>query len=410
MSVTRRHALRLLGSGSLAVLAVTMAPAAFAQGAAVYKDAAAPIPLRVADLMARMTLEEKVAQIRTAWAAKADMIDRLAFDASKASAAFPDGIGHVTRPSDKRGVPGITGAAGGTAARWRTPAETVAFINALQRWAVEDTRLGIPVLLHEESLHGYMATEATMFPQAIALAGSFDLDLMRRVQSVIARETRARGVPLVLSPVVDIVRDPRWGRIEETWGEDPYLVAEMGVAAVEGLQGPGKFERLADGKVFATLKHMTGHGQPESGNNVAPAQLSERELRENFFPPFREVVRRTSVGAVMPSYNEIDGVPSHGNAWLLGDVLRGEWGFDGIIASDYGGVHELATLHHVAHDLEDAAHQALKAGVDSELPEGQAFATLTKAVRAGRIPQALIDTACARMLAFKFRCGLFENP
>lgn len=410
MNHTRRHALRLMAGGSLAAMAMAAGPAVWAQGGAVYKDAAAPIPLRVADLMARMTLEEKVAQIRTAWVAKADMIDGLAFNPAKASAAFPDGIGHVTRPSDKRGVPGITGAAGGTAARWRTPAETVAFINALQRWAVEDTRLGIPVLLHEESLHGYMATEATMFPQAIALAGSFDTDLMRRVQSVIARETRARGVPLVLSPVVDIVRDPRWGRIEETWGEDPYLAAEMAVAAVEGLQGPGKFERLANGKVFATLKHMTGHGQPESGNNVAPAQIAERELRENFFPPFREVVRRCSVGAVMPSYNEIDGVPSHANAWLLGDVLRGEWGFDGIIASDYGGVHELATLHHVARDLEDAAHQALMAGVDSELPEGLAFATLVEAVRAGRVPQALVDTACARMLAFKFRCGLFENP
>ncbi|MBA4045279.1 MAG: beta-glucosidase [Erythrobacter sp.] len=411
MSLSRRHALRLMAGGSLAALALAAGPAAWAaQGRPVYKDAAAPIALRVADLMSRMTLEEKVAQIRTAWAAKGDMIDGLAFNPAKASAAFPDGIGHVTRPSDKRGVPGITGAAGGTAARWRTPAETVAFINALQRWALEDTRLGIPVLLHEESLHGYMATEATMFPQAIALAGSFDTDLMRRVQALTAREVRARGVPLVLSPVVDIVRDPRWGRIEETWGEDPYLAGEMAVAAVEGLQGSGKFEKLAPGKVFATLKHMTGHGQPESGNNVAPAQISERELRENFFPPFREVVRRTSVGAVMPSYNEIDGVPSHGNVWLLGDVLRGEWGFDGIIASDYGGVHELATLHHVARDLEDAAHQALKAGVDSELPEGMAFATLTEAVRAGRIPQSLIDTAAARMLAFKFRCGLFENP
>ena len=411
MSLSRRHALRLMAGGSLAALALGSGPAAWAaQDRPLYKDAAAPIPLRVADLMARMTLEEKVAQIRTAWAAKGDMIDDLAFNPAKASAAFPDGIGHVTRPSDKRGVPGITGAAGGTAARWRTPAETVAFINALQRWALEDTRLGIPVLLHEESLHGYMATEATMFPQAIALAGSFDTDLMRRVQSQIAREVRARGVPLVLSPVVDIVRDPRWGRIEETWGEDPYLAAEMAVAAVEGLQGPGKFEKLAAGKVFATLKHMTGHGQPESGNNVAPAQISERELRENFFPPFREVVQRCSVGAVMPSYNEIDGVPSHANAWLLGEVLRGEWGFDGIIASDYGGVHELATLHHVARDLEDAAHQALLAGVDSELPEGMAFAALPDAVRAGRIPQSLVDTAGARMLAFKFRCGLFENP
>ncbi len=403
--------MRLLTGGSLGAIALTQAKIAFATtDRQLYKDASAPIPARVADLMARMTLEEKVAQIRTAWAAKGDMIDGLVFDAAKASAAFPDGIGHVTRPSDKRGVPGISGAAGGTAAKWRTPRQTVDFINALQRWALENTRLGIPVLLHEESLHGYMATDATMFPQAIALAGTFDTDLMRRVQSVIAREVRARGVPFVLSPVVDIVRDPRWGRIEETWGESPYLAAEMGVAAVEGLQGPGKFERLGDGKVFATLKHMTGHGQPESGNNVSPAQLSERELRENFFPPFREIVRRTSVGGVMPSYNEIDGIPSHANRWLLSDVLRSEWGFDGVVASDYGGVRELATLHHVAESLEDAARLALEAGVDSELPEGTAFAGLAAAVRAERIPQALVDRACARILTFKFRAGLFENP
>jgi beta-glucosidase len=409
--VRRRTALALLAGGSLASLALAQAPAAFAQGnAPLYKNPAAPIPARVADLMARMTLSEKVAQIRTAWQGKGEMIDGLAFDPARASAAFPDGIGHVTRPSDRRGVAGTVGAAGGTAARWRTPQQTVEFINALQEWALEDTRLGIPVLVHEESLHGYMATEATMFPQAIALAGTFDTGLMRRVQAVIAREARARGVPYVLSPVVDIVRDPRWGRIEETWGEDPYLVTEMGVAAVEGLQGPGKFEKLAEGKVFATLKHMTGHGQPEAGNNVAPAQISERDLRENFFPPFREIVRRTSIGAVMPSYNEIDGVPSHASTWLLGDVLRGEWGFDGIIASDYGGVHELATLHHVAKDLEDAAHQALRAGVDSELPEGEAFATLVEAVEAGRVPIELVDRACARMLTFKMRAGLFENP
>jgi len=408
--LNRRGALKLLGGGSLAAMAVFEAPLAFAQAGALYKDAAVPIPARVADLMARMTLAEKIAQIRAAWARKGDMIDALAFNPVKASAAFPDGIGHVTRPSDKRGVPGITGAAGGTAARWRTPRETVEFINALQKWAIEDTRLGIPVLLHEESLHGYMATEATMFPQAIGLAGTFDPDLMRRVQSVIAREVRARGVPYVLSPVVDIVRDPRWGRIEECFGEDPYLVSEMGVAAVEGLQGPGKFDRLRPGKVFATLKHMTGHGQPEAGNNVAPAPLGERELRQFFFPPFREVVRRTSIGAVMPSYNELDGIPSHTSTWLLGDVLRGEWGFDGIIASDYGGVHELATLHHVAVDEADAAVQALTAGVDSELPEGQAYATLADQVAAGKVPLGLIDRACARMLTFKFRAGLFEQP
>ena len=410
LNTNRRGMLTLLAGGSLSALATACVTPDLPSNGPLYKNAAAPIPARVADLMARMTLEEKIQQIKTAWQGKADMIDELAFNPAKASAAFPDSIGHITRPSDKRGVPGITGAAGGSAARWRTPQQTVEFINALQRWALEDTRLGIPVLVHEESLHGYMATEATMFPQAIALSGTFDTDLMRRIQSTIAREVRSRGVPYVLSPVVDTVRDPRWGRIEETWGECPYVCAEMGVAAVEGLQGPGKFDRLADDKVFATLKHMTGHGQPEAGNNISPAQVSERELREAFFPPFREIVERTSVGAIMPSYNEIDGIPSHANTWLLGDVLRGEWGFDGIIASDYGGVHELFTLHNVATSMEDAAHQSLLAGVDSELPEGLAFGSLQEGVEAGRIPVDLIDRACSRMLTFKFRAGLFENP
>ncbi|WEK02645.1 MAG: glycoside hydrolase family 3 N-terminal domain-containing protein [Candidatus Sphingomonas phytovorans] len=375
-----------------------------------YKDARAPIIARVKDLLGRMTLEEKVAQTIALWATKADVMDGLAFDPAKASAAYPEGIGQISRPSDKRGGPGIVNTEGGTGARWRTPADNIAFNNAAQHWALEKTRLGIPVLFHEEALHGFMATEATSFPQAIALAGSFDTDLVRRVNAVIARESRARGVPYVLSPVVDIARDPRWGRIEETFGEDPYLCGEMGVAAVEGLQGIGKSERLGHDKVFATLKHMTGHGQPQSGTNVGPAQISQRELRENFFPPFREVVERTAIGAVMPSYNEIDGVPSHANKWLLHDVLRGEWGFDGVVASDYGAVQELDKIHHVAADQAEGAGLALAAGVDCELPDGLAFRLLAGEVRAGRVSEAAIDTAVSRLLTLKFRAGLFENP
>jgi beta-glucosidase len=253
-----------------------------------------------------------------------------------------------------------------------------------------------------------MATDATMFPMAIGLAGAFDRELMEDVQSVIAREVRARGVHLALSPVVDIARDPRWGRIEETFGEDPYLCGEMGVAAVRGLQGEGK-EAGAD-KVMATLKHMTGHGQPESGENIAPAPVSERELRENFFPPFRAVVKHTGIAAVMPSYNEIDGVPSHMNRWLLTDVLRGEWHFDGAVVSDYGAVAELETIHHVQPDLAATARAALRAGVDCELPDGLAYRTLVDQVRAGQVPVEAVDAACGRMLTLKFRAGLFENP
>jgi beta-glucosidase len=384
---------------------------AFARAAALlYKDAKAPIPARVADLLSRMTLAEKVAQMRGVWAGKGAMLSGLDFDPVKARANFPDGIGALGRPSDKRGTPGIGQASGGSAATWRTPRQTVEFINALQKWAMEGTRLGIPVLVHEESLHGYMATQATSFPQAIAMAGTFDTDLVRRVHTLIAGEMRARGVFYTLSPVIDIVRDPRWGRIEETFGEDPYLVSEMGVATVEGLQGPGKFERLPANHVFATLKHFTGHGQPDSGTNAGPAETSERELRENFFPPFRAVIERTSIAAVMPSYNEIDGVPNHSNVWLLGKVLRGEWGFDGILSSDYNGIDQLVTLHHVAADDAEAARMALRAGVDSELPEGQCYATLAEQVAAGKVDPALIDRACARVLTFKMRAGLFDDP
>ena len=405
MAFARRQALGLLASSSL--VAATPAIAAKKAGP-LYKDATAPIDLRVRDLLGRMTLEEKVGQIIALWATKADIMDGLTFSPAKASKAYPASFGQITRPSDKRGAPDGSQQAGGVGARWRTPADTVAFITAIQKWAIEDTRLGIPVLFHEESLHGYMATEATSFPMAIGLAGSFDRQLMHDIQSVTAREVRARGVHLALSPVVDIARDPRWGRIEETFGEDPYLCGEMGVAAALGLQGESK--QIGPDKVMATLKHMTGHGQPQSGQNIAPASISERELRENFFPPFREVVRRTGIAAVMPSYNEIDGVPSHQSQWLLGDILRGEWHFDGAVVSDYGAVHELDTIHHVQSDPEASARAALRAGVDCELPDGLTYRTLVAQVRAGKVPVEAVDMAVRRMLTLKFRAGLFENP
>jgi beta-glucosidase len=402
----RRAALRLLAGASAAAVAP---PALLAAAAAqpVYRDARAPIDLRVADLLSRMTLDEKVAQLVTLSTTKRDVMDDArGFDPGKADRAYPHGIGQIARPSDRGGAATANNTGTDVTGRWRQPADTIAFVNAAQDWA-RRTRLGIPVLFHEESLHGYMAPGATSFPQAIALAGSFDRDLMRRVQSVIGREVRAHGTTLALSPVVDIARDPRWGRIEETFGEDPYLCGEMGVAAVLGLQGPGR--ELGPGKVHATLKHMTGHGQPQAGNNVAPAQLGERELRESYFPPFRKVVEKTGVGAVMPSYNEIDGVPSHANTWLLGSILRGEWGFDGAVVSDYAAIPELDYFHHVAASKEGAAKLALEAGVDCDLPDGVAYRTLADEVRAGHVPLALVDAACVRMLTMKFRAGLFEE-
>jgi beta-glucosidase len=370
-----------------------------------YKDATASVDARVNDLLAKMTLEEKIAQIMTVWDAKAEVFDAKGeFDAVKMSAKFPNGIGQFARPSDANGP------ASPRKVKGRDVRGTVRLVNALQKHAVTKTRLGIPILMHEEGLHGYAALDATSFPQAIALASSWDPDLLREINVVIGREIRARGVSLALSPVVDVARDPRWGRIEETFGEDPYLAGEMGVAAVEGLQGTGKVTTLAPGKVFATLKHLTGHGQPESGTNVGPANISERALREYFFPPFEQVVKRTGIQAVMASYNEIDGVPSHASKWLLGDVLRGEWGFTGAVVSDYYAIDELAGRHSIAKDKTDAAILALAAGVDSDLPTGAAYSTLLNSVREGKVSETAINQAVARMLAMKFRAGLFENP
>ncbi len=370
-----------------------------------YKDASAPIERRVEDLLARMTLEEKVAQLQTIWSEKKEIFDaKSELDPAKLTARYPNGIGQIARPSDRVGegsprqVPG------------RDVAATIRLVNDLQRHAMTKTRLGIPILFHEEGLHGYAAIGATSFPQSIAMASTWDPDLIRETNVVIGREIRARGVTLALTPVVDVARDARWGRFEETFGEDPYLVGEMGVAAVEGLQGTGKARTLAPGKVFATLKHLTGHGQPESGTNVGPASISERALREYFFPPFEQVINRTGISAVMPSYNEIDGRPSHANTWLLGDVLRGEWKFNGVAVSDYGAIDDLKNLHGLAATFDDAAILAMKAGVDSDLPSGTNYANLIKLVREKRISEAQVDVAVRRMLDLKFRAGMFENP
>ena len=308
----------------------------------------------------------------------------------------------MARPSDLRG----TGDPFETP--YRDAKQTVALVNAIQHYAVKDTRLGIPVLFHEEGLHGYAARDATSFPQAIALASSWDPDLLTRVFTVAAREMRARGVQMVLAPVVDVARDPRWGRIEETYGEDPYLVGQLGIAAVRGFQGDTL--PLAPGKVFATLKHMTGHGQPEGGTNVGPASISERTLREVFFPPFAAAIHSSHALNVMASYNEIDGIPSHANYWLLHDILRGEMGFTGAVVSDYEGIEQLVTLHHVEPDFLHAAARAMHAGVDSDLPDGAAYAKLPEALSKGLVTQEQIDTAVRRMLREKFLAGLFENP
>ena len=291
-----------------------------------------------------MTPAEKVAQLMSVNWEHTHLDDakthKLSLEAAKK--LIGNGIGEITRPSDRHG----------------DAKSATEFANAIQKYLVEETRLGIPALMHEEALHGFAVPSATSFPQAIALAATFDPDLAEQVFTVAARQARARGVQHVLAPVVDVARDPRWGRIEETYGEDPYLVSRMGVAAVRGFQGRrGPDAPIDAAHVAATAKHFSGHGTPEGGRNTAPGNYSMHVLREVFLPPFEAVVREGAIASVMPSYNEVDGIPSHANRWLLGSVLRGEWGFRGFNVSDYFGVAELERKHHVVADLRDGRPQ-----------------------------------------------------
>jgi beta-glucosidase len=420
MGIKRREFLASVGGAAgmagVATLAAVPSMAAAARaasqaGAPLYKQPGAAVDTRVEDLLGRMTLEEKIAQMECVWQTKAGIQNAdTSFSAEKASAAYPHGMGMFARPSDRQLSKENTASAAGDAGETahRGPRETAEYVNAVQKWALERTRLGIPVLMHEEALHGYVAREATSFPQAIGLASSFDPELATRVFSVAAREMRARGANLALAPVVDVAREPRWGRIEETYGEDPHLCGAMGKAAVIGFSGNSL--PLAPDKVYATLKHMTGHGQPESGTNIGPANVGERTLREEFFPPFEKIIRETQIAAVMPSYNEIDGLPSHANRWLLTDVLRKEWGFKGVTVSDYMAVNELVTRHHLAATPKEAALRAVKAGVDIETPDPLGYLALAELVREGKISVKEIDAAVRRILKLKFQAGLFENP
>jgi beta-glucosidase len=369
-----------------------LAPGQKADAKADYWNPKLSVQQRVEDLLARMTLEEKVGQMLCMWNAKRQITDAKGrFDPAKAPKWFKVGIGRIERPSDGHGA--------------RAEAE---FTNAIQRWVKENTRLGIPVIFHEEALHGLQGPEATSFPQAIGLASTWNPDLLERVFAVVATEVRSRGAQQVLAPVVDVARDPRWGRFEETYGEDPYLISRLGLAAVHGFQGAGK--TIPADRVIATLKHMAGHGQPESGTNVGPANVGERTLRDVFFYPFEVAVKQGHARSLMPSYNEIDGIPSHANRWMLHDVLRKEWGFDGTIVSDWQAISQLAKRHRVAASVAEAARQALAATVDVELPDVETYDTLIEQVKQGKVPAAAIDNAVRRLLRETFELGLFENP
>jgi beta-glucosidase len=368
-----------------------------------FRNAELSAHTRATDLLSRMTLDEKVAQMLCVWQQKPQTLvdERGEFDRAKAESHFGGGhgLGQVGRPSD---------AGGG-----RTAREMAALTNAIQRFFVERTRLGIPVIFHEECLHGHAAPEGTSFPQPIGLGATFDPELVERVYTATAVEARARGTHQALTPVVDVAREPRWGRVEETFGEDPYLVGRLGVAAVRGFQGDATFSDKT--RLIATLKHFAAHGQPESGTNCAPVNVSLRVLREVFLAPFKAAIEEGGALSVMASYNEIDGVPSHANRWLLDDVLRREWGFRGFVVSDYFAVRELELRpelygHHVAGSRKEAAALAVRAGVNIELPDPDCYPFLIELVRDGVVTESTIDALVQPMLEAKFQLGLFEDP
>jgi beta-xylosidase len=356
--------------------------------AAPYLDASLPVADRVGDLLARMTLEEKLAQIGSIWVFEILAAEHV--DADKARARLGAGIGQITR------VAGATSLAMPAAA---------ALANAIQRFLVEETRLGIPAIVHEECLHGLVARDAVCFPQSIGLAAAWDPALLEALASSFARQLRAMGAHQGLAPIFDVARDPRWGRIEETYGEDPYLIAALGVAYVRGLQ------EGAGAPVLATGKHMVGHGLPEGGMNRAPAHIGVRELRDVYLWPFEAAVREAGMRSMMHAYEDVDGVPCVASRELFTTTLRDEWGFDGIVVSDYAGIDELVESHSTVGDLGAAAALALEAGIDVELPSTAAYgAPLAQALADGSVDPALVDRAVARVLAVKFELGLFESP
>ncbi|RLE70451.1 MAG: beta-glucosidase [Thermoprotei archaeon] len=331
-----------------------------------YEDPSRSLEERVEDLLSRMTLEEKVAQLQSG------------FEISK------HGIGNLT--CVLRSLP---------------PREGAVKANELQARLIEETRLGIPAIIHDECLHGCVAMYSTSFPQAIALAATWDPDLVYRVARAVARETRVRGIRQCLSPVVNIVRDVRAGRTEESYGEDPYLTSVMGEAYCKALREEG---------VIATPKHFVANFVGDGGRDSHAIHFSERVLREVYLPGFEACIKAGAL-SIMAAYNSLDGTPCSCNRWLLTRVLREEWGFEGFVVSDYGSVSHIVSKHHVAASFEEAARLALEAGLDVELPRAEVYGEpLLRAVREGLIPEEVLDEAVRRVLRVKFLIGLFDNP
>ncbi|AGL18164.1 glycoside hydrolase family 3 N-terminal domain-containing protein [Actinoplanes sp. N902-109] len=349
--------------------------------------------VRAGALLADMTLEEKIAQLGSVWhgfgmentGEVAPMQEVFAAGSRPFGTAVERGIGHLTRVFGTRPV---------------TAEEGRERVVEMQRQVVDASRFGIPAIVHEECLTGFTTLGATVYPAALAWAATFDPELIETMAAAIGADMRAVGVHQGLSPVLDVVRDYRWGRVEETLGEDPYVVATLGSAYVKGLESQG---------VVATLKHFAGYSASRGARNHAPVPMGPRELREIILPPFETALRTGGARSVMNSYAEIDGVPAGADPALLTGILRDEWGFTGVVVSDYWSIPFLATMHRIAADATEAGALALEAGIDVELPDAIGYgAGLADLVRAGRVPEEWIDRAAHRVLRQKAELGLLD--
>jgi len=356
-----------------------------------YQDNTLAIEGRIEDLLGRMTLEEKVYQMGSVvclwWDHSAELLrDRQKrFSPAKARKVI-----------GKRGLSQL-----GWVVRSLPPNDGARFANAAQKFAREETRLGIPFIIHDEALHGLMAQGSTSYPQAIAMASSWDPEMMQRISVAIGKETSSRGIQQVLSPAMDIARDPRCGRTEESYGEDPFLAARMAHAFVKGVQSQG---------VIATPKHFVANFVGNGGRDSHEIHFSKRILREVYFPPFEAAIKEAGALSIMAAYNAVDGEPCSSNAWLLNEVLRGEWGFRGMVVSDYQSVPYIHTKHRTAASLAEAGKKAVEAGMDVELPEMAAFAPMLKLAEKGGVSLEAIHACVRNVLRVKFQLGLFENP
>lgn len=367
-----------------------------------YKNSTLPIEKRVSDLLGRMTVEEKVGQLSKllGWEMYSKNGKQVTISNKLRKAVKEQHIGLLW--ATLRADPWTQK----TLLNGLSPVEAARATNAIQRYMVDSTRLGIPLLLSEEAPHGHMAIGATVFPTAIGQASTWNPQLIQDMASTIAMETYAVGGKNGYGPVLDLARDPRWSRTEETYGEDPYLIGQMGTAMIRGFQGEKLGER---DKIIGTLKHFVAYAAPDGGHNGESVSFGERSLRQYFLPPFERAVK-SGAGSVMTAYNSIDGIPCSANPWLLNDILRKDWGFTGFVVSDLLSISGLNGGHATAATAEEAASQSIHAGLDVDLSGTGYGSNLLKAVQQGLVEPAVLDTAVARVLRMKFNLGLFDHP